>query len=104
MRRNTFIIGVIILFLFTLVVPSVLYEKHIKSHNPSGMHWHILVISAVLGCLIYWGIALFIFLIAWIPIALFIRDSQRKSRAVIIAFIISCVIAMIFWWPNMLEF
>ncbi len=104
MRRNTFIIGVIILFLFTLVVPSVLYEKQIKSHNPSGMHWHILVISAVLGCLAYWGIFLFIFLIAWIPIALLFRNSQRKSRAVIIAFIISCLITLIFWWPNVSQF
>jgi len=103
--HNIFFIGfVVLLFLFSLFTPPLLYVMHIRAYSSVGMHIHVLIITSVIACFIYWAITFLVFAILSIPLLIIFSGSPKKGKALFWAFIASCVIAMALWLPNICQF
>jgi hypothetical protein len=92
------------MLLFSLIAPPILYEIEIRSYNPSGAPFHVLIISGIVGCLTFSFIALAVFLLMGIPTLIFLKNSPRRKNALAVEILISCIIAFILWWPNISQF
>ena len=94
---------VVILFLFTLIAPTALYKLHISAHHPGGLTFDMLIAS-IFGSIVYWGITFLIFFILGVPVVVFFRRSPSRTKVLLWEFFLSCMIALVLWWPNVTNF